>query len=99
MASMATLKELRDERLRKLEELKKLDVNPYPSDAQRTNPISEVTDKFDQLEGQRVIITGRITSIRKFGKIAFIVIRDQSGQVQLFLKEDTLSDLASKRSW
>ncbi len=88
---MATLKELRDERLRKLEELKKLGVNPYPADTKRTNPVVAVTGKFDQLEGRQVTITGRITSIRKFGKIAFIVIRDQSGQVQLFLKEGALS--------
>ncbi|MBI3889054.1 lysine--tRNA ligase, partial [Candidatus Saccharibacteria bacterium] len=31
------------------------------------------------------IVAGRITGIRKFGKLAFIVIRDTSGSIQLFL--------------
>jgi lysyl-tRNA synthetase class 2 len=72
---MATLKELRDERLRKLEELKKLGVDPYPSKAYRTHDAQQLLD-FQKLEGQEVAVVGRITSIRKFGKIAFIVIKD-----------------------
>jgi lysyl-tRNA synthetase class 2 len=31
-------------------------------------------------------VAGRIISLRKFGKLAFIVVRDASGEVQLFLK-------------
>ena len=30
-------------------------------------------------------VAGRIMGLRKFGKLAFIVLRDQSGSVQLFL--------------
>lgn len=85
---MATLKELRDERLRKLDELKQLGVNPYPAKAKRTHVLADITAKFDDLEGQAVSVVGRIVNIRKFGKIAFIVVRDQSGQVQLFLGQD-----------
>ena len=36
---MATMKELRDERLRKLSELRALGVNAYPAEAART-PVS-----------------------------------------------------------
>ena len=43
---MATLKELRDERLRKLEELKKLGVNPYPAKTERTHALAEVVDQL-----------------------------------------------------
>lgn len=84
---MATLKELRDERLRKLEELKKLGINPYPANVQHTHAIKDVLDDFDNLESQQATATlvGRIKSIRKFGKIAFVVIRDLSGEIQLFL--------------
>ena len=38
--TMATLKELRDERLRKLDELRQLGVNPYPAEARRTHDVS-----------------------------------------------------------
>lgn len=87
---MATLKELRNERLRKLEELKQLGINPYPSHTTRTHAIANVAEKFGELQGQTVSVAGRILTIRKFGKIAFIVIKDASGQLQLFLKADTI---------
>ncbi|HSX32333.1 MAG TPA: lysine--tRNA ligase [Candidatus Saccharimonadales bacterium] len=90
---MATLKDFRDERLRKLQELKELGVNPYPAKSERTHRIIEVTDDFDKLQGKDTSIVGRITTIRKFGKIAFIVIRDASGSVQLFLREGVVEDL------
>lgn len=90
---MATLKELRDERLRKLKELKELGVNPYPANAQRTHYNNQISNDFDALEGHAVTVVGRIKSIRKFGKIAFLVIKDNSGEVQLFLKNDTLEGL------
>jgi len=95
---MATLKELRDERLRKLEELKQLGINPYPADTTRTHVIADVVDKFDQLEGQTVTVVGRLAATRKFGKLAFLVLRDMSGQVQLFLKTDTVEALDSATS-
>ncbi|GAC1501196.1 MAG: lysine--tRNA ligase [Candidatus Saccharimonadales bacterium] len=88
---MATIKELRDERLRKLESLVKLGFNPYPSTVNRSHQLNQITKEFAKLEGQTVSITGRILNIRKFGKIAFIVVRDQSGQVQLFLSHDTVA--------
>lgn len=85
---MANLIELRDERLRKLEEIKKLGINPYPATSERTNMINEVVDDFESFEGKNVTVTGRIVGIRKFGKLAFIVLKDASGEVQLFLKRD-----------
>jgi lysyl-tRNA synthetase class 2 len=90
---MATLKELRDERLRKLDELKALGVNAYPAKAERTHKLGEVTEKFTELEGKDATLVGRIVSIRKFGKIAFIVIKDTSGTLQLFLREGEIEPL------
>lgn len=86
---MATLQDYRNERLRKLEDLKKLGVNPYPARSARTHSIPAVHEQFSQLEGQTVTVTGRIVSIRKFGKLAFIVIKDQSAQeLQLIWRRD-----------
>ncbi|HEX8762554.1 MAG TPA: lysine--tRNA ligase [Candidatus Saccharimonadales bacterium] len=90
---MATLQELRSERLRKLEELKTLGINPYPARSERTHYLRQITDNFDSLEGQEVNVVGRITNIRKFGKIAFIVVRDKSGSLQLFLRGGIVQDL------
>lgn len=88
---MATLKDYRDERLRKLQDLKELGVNPYPATSRRTQSIGEVLTNYEKLEAEkaRVTLAGRIVNIRKFGKIAFVVIRDASGSIQFFLNEDS----------
>jgi lysyl-tRNA synthetase class 2 len=88
---MATLKDFRDERLRKLSELNELGVNPYPAKSNRTTNLSQVVTEFEKLENSEVTVVGRIMSIRKFGKLAFIVIRDMSGQVQLFIRDGETS--------
>jgi lysyl-tRNA synthetase class 2 len=87
---MANLKELRDERLRKLEELKKLGVNPYPATVVRLLTIGDILAQYDHLEQEDASahVMGRIVNIRKFGKIAFIVLKDASGSIQLFLREE-----------
>ncbi len=82
---MATLQDYRDERLKKLESLKSLGIDPYPAKANRTHMTGDVLEKFAELSGQTVTIAGRIAALRKFGKLAFIVVRDESGQIQLFL--------------
>lgn len=92
---MATLKDFRDERLRKLSELKKLGLNPYPAKSYRTHYINDIVSRFGDFEGQDVTVAGRIMGIRKFGKIAFIVLRDYSGKMQLFLQGDTTEGLKS----
>lgn len=84
---MATLQELRNERLRKLDELKQLGINPYPAKAHRTHNTAKIISDFSQLEGKEVTVAGRIISIRKFGKLAFIVVQDETNKIQLFLKD------------
>ena len=95
---MATLKDFRDERLRKLEELQKLGINPYPAQSARTHQLDQVVTDFDTLAGQTVSVVGRIVNIRKFGRIAFIVIKDLSGELQLFLGGDHVATLDASKS-
>jgi lysyl-tRNA synthetase class 2 len=91
---MATLQDYRDERLRKLNDLKVLGIDPYPAKAHRTHHLAEVTAKFDELVGQPVSVVGRILTIRSFGKIAFLVVKDASGTLQLFLHQDSTQPLS-----
>jgi lysyl-tRNA synthetase class 2 len=95
---MATLKDYRDERLRKLEDLKKLGINAYPSKADRTHMLAQITDGFEELEGRSVTVVGRIVHVRKFGKIAFLMIRDVSGIAQLFLRKGVVEALSAHDS-
>lgn len=85
---MATLKDFRDERIRKLNDLKQLGFNPYPADSTRTHLTHDIIDHFSTLENKTAVVAGRITAIRKFGKLAFIVIKDVTGSLQLFLHTD-----------
>lgn len=89
---MATLKDFRDERLKKLSKLEEVGINPYPATSKRDIEINEVIEKFEKYEGNVVTIAGRIKSIRKFGKIAFLVIKDFSGEIQVFLKDGDLEN-------
>lgn len=89
---MANLKELRDERLRKLEELKTLGINPYPAKTTRTHKTQQIVVGFDDLEGSTATVAGRIVGIRKFGKLAFVVLKDDSGQIQLFFREGVITE-------
>lgn len=94
---MATLQDYRDERLRKLNEIKALGVDPYPSDTERSHNIETIHRLFTELEGQSVSVVGRIVSIRKFGKLAFIVIKDDGAQtLQLFIRKGETNETADR---
>ena len=84
---MANLNELRAERLRKIQDLKKLGVNPYPAKTARTHNNIDISEKFSELEDKTVSVVGRIIRIRDIGKLAFVVIKDASGEIQLFNKD------------
>lgn len=88
---MATLKEFRDERIKKLEKLQSLGYNAYPARAERTAYANDIVAGFESNDGTVQTVFGRIKSIRKFGKIAFVVIRDFSGTIQLFLQDQNLA--------
>lgn len=94
---MATLQDYRNERLRKLEELQKLGIDPYPARSERTHTCNQIVNDFENLEGKEVSVVGRVMNLRKFGKLAFIVLRDSSGQVQLFLHGPDVTELDARR--
>ena len=83
--------------MRKLAALRELGIDPYPARVERTHTCAEVVEKFDELIGQTVSVAGRIVSIRSFGKLAFIKLRDASGDVQLYLQKDDVAGLDASR--
>jgi len=86
------LSEIEKTRIEKLEKLKKLGINPYPAKVWRTHLCQEVKDKFEilQKEGKEVVICGRLKSIRSHGKATFANLADESGEIQIYLKEDLI---------
>lgn len=82
-----TLDDYRDERLRKLNLIKERGIDPYPAKSFRDTKIAEILTNFDQKQGETVCIAGRIAAIRSFGKIAFLKLRDNSGELQIFMQK------------
>lgn len=84
---MTTLNDYRDERLRKLGQIRELGINPHPAKSHRNTKIATILDHFTEKDGQDVCIAGRIVAIRAFGKIAFVKLRDYTGEVQIFMEK------------
>lgn len=94
---MASLEELRDERLQKLQKLEEAGSEGYParitlSGERRTS--GAVKAMLDQEGGtsETVVVAGRIMSKRGQGKIFFIDIADEHGKIQAVLKIDSLGE-------
>ncbi len=88
---MATLIELRTERIRKADELRSLGINPYPSSCDRTHKVAEILEQFDKLENKEVTVAGRLMSWREHGPISFGDISDPTGKIQLYIQKDLLT--------
>ncbi|MFA6393296.1 MAG: lysine--tRNA ligase [Patescibacteria group bacterium] len=82
----------RSDRIKKLEELRKIGVNPYPSRVKRTHAVKEVFDGFKELAKNEteIALTGRLRAIRSHGNLTFAHLEDGSGKIQIALsKKDT----------
>jgi lysyl-tRNA synthetase, class II len=88
---MASLKEYRDVRLGKLQALRQLGVDPYPATSGRNTTLGQVVAEFEQREGKAVVVAGRVLSVRKHGQLQFIDIKDASGEVQLYIRQEQLA--------
>ena len=89
-----TEKELIEARKKKLLEIKKLGLNPYPAESFRDHVASEILKNAEKLisSKDKVIVAGRIMAIRGHGKLVFCDIVDESGKIQAVFKLDLLGD-------
>lgn len=81
----------REERLKKLNELREAGINPYPAQVKRDQEIAQVLVNFESLvkEEKEFYVVGRLRSKREHGNLAFANLEDASGQIQLaFSKKD-----------
>ena len=95
---MATLQELRHERIAKLESLKALGVDPHPADVVRDLSLGELRSRFEEFEGKEVTVVGRITSLRSHGLLMFADIKDAAGKFQLYIKNENLTSVDYTKS-
>lgn len=74
-------------RREKLQALRNLGINPYPADLYPVKHTSKtIKDNFE--EGKKVVIAGRLMSVRDQGKAAFAEIQDSEGRIQVYFNRD-----------
>jgi lysyl-tRNA synthetase class 2 len=81
------------------EALANLGVSPYPNAFERTHTVSEIVAGYgaksgDELAAGRVDVkaAGRILAIRSFGKANFLAISDGESRLQVYIRQDALSE-------
>jgi lysyl-tRNA synthetase class 2 len=76
-------------RREKLEELKKIGIDPYPAELYPvTNFSLDIVSKYE--EKKQVVIAGRIMSRRIQGNASFAEILDSKGRVQVYFNRDEI---------
>lgn len=88
------LEEIRAARLKKLENLKKAGVEPYPAESFRTHTVGSAIERFDEFfeSKEKLTLAGRLMSFREHGGSVFCDLKEESGLIQLFFKKDILND-------
>ena len=87
-------------RLQKLDSLRELGINPYPTSYEKTHTNMQAKELFEENENSEentdenilVCLAGRVMAIRQMGKAVFIDIDDSTDKIQLHLKEDILQN-------
>jgi lysyl-tRNA synthetase class 2 len=76
-------------RREKLDKLRALGINPYPADLYPVNHTSkQVKEQFE--DGKKVIIAGRLMSMRVQGKASFAELQDSEGRIQVYFNRDEI---------
>ena len=72
-----------------LQKLREYGIDPYPaSEYSRSHYSSDILDNF--IEGEKVIIAGRLLRRKIQGKASFGVIQDAKGKIQVYFNRDTI---------
>ncbi len=90
--------EIREQRIKEVNELREQGINPYPYKFEKTETTGEIKEKFSYLEkgqvleGEKVSTAGRVMAIRKQGKTSFFVIKDVDGRIQAYIRQDKVGE-------
>ncbi len=91
--------ELVQQRIRKMEALKKEGINPYPNHFKVTHTSEEILKVYGSRSDEELLslpesfrLAGRIVAIRNFGKASFIHIKDRNGKIQAYIQKGIIGD-------
>jgi len=91
---MATIDEIRKNRLKKLNAIESAGFLVYPGETKRSHICSQAVEDFSKLSRSKkeIILAGRIISLRGHGGLVFCNIEDGSGEIQVLFKKDKLGE-------
>jgi lysyl-tRNA synthetase class 2 len=88
-----------EQRLKKLEQIRKTGQNPYPHEFRWTATAAELVEKHKdataaELEAEKldVRVAGRIVSYRLMGKAGFAHIQGGGARIQVYVRKDVVGD-------
>ena len=96
---MSRQDEVLKERIRKIEELKKQGINPYPHTFEKKDSAADLQKAHEKLKPEQKAkttakIAGRLMTVRDIGKIMFGVVQDHSGKIQIVLQTPETNEKA-----
>ena len=81
------------QRIKKLSEIKKKGIEPYPAKSKRSYTCYQVEKEFNKIgKTKKIVLLGRLVLIRLHGKACFAHIQDGTGRFQLFLNQKDLGE-------
>ncbi len=83
--------ELIAQRKEKLERLRAAGIDPYPPRFARTHTNAEAVEMTPESgDGPAVTVAGRVTAMRNMGKASFLDLKDGTGRIQAYLKQENV---------
>ncbi|MCK4960564.1 MAG: lysine--tRNA ligase, partial [Planctomycetes bacterium] len=93
MSQQKGISTLSEQRIRKLDRMRELGIDPYGQKFDHVEAAEEARGRFvDDDDSLRACCAGRIVLLRDIGKLIFITLRDSSGTIQLGLSKKLLAD-------
>jgi lysyl-tRNA synthetase class 2 len=95
----ATEREILLQRQKKAEALRALGVNPFGNGYAPQHVAADLVRRYGDAPADEIArdpgawsIAGRVLAVRSFGKAAFLKVRDRSGDLQVWVKKDKVSE-------
>jgi len=95
----ANEREIIAQRVKKAEALRALGVNPYGNGQPPAHLAAELHAKYGAAPADEIgkdagdwSVAGRVIALKSFGKAAFLKVRDRSGDLQVWVKKDKVTE-------
>lgn len=89
----------REQRLEKAKKMQEEGIAPYPNGLQPEHLAAQLRTAYEPLSKEELeqktelfSLAGRVMAIRSFGKANFVQLRDRSGNFQVFIQKDSLTE-------